>query len=350
MKNFLFYNIISLIILYNSGFSQNVSTYATGVFGVVGIEIDGRGWIWVAQAGSGNNDSKISIVTGENQVYPFMTGLPSEMLPDGEIAGSEHVFFSPEGKLLIMQGGPGIDSLSQSILVVDTTGFIPGITSSLNRSTIEAVYKVGEFVLSNVDTVSNPYTLTFGPNNDMYIVDAAANAVIKREYATGNFSLFATFPDIQNNTGIGPPFVNAVPTGIVYKDDNFFVGSLTGFPFSNNAATIYKIDALGNVSNYLNGLTTIVDVTTNPYDSLVILQHATFQLPPFTPNSGAVLGINHASVDTIVSGLNRPTSVRFKSSNELFVSTLTDGEILRITIDEIPSEGLRPHIMEGTVE
>jgi hypothetical protein len=341
MKNFLVIYLIIWGLWLNSGISQSVSTYASGVFGAVGIEIDSRGWIWVAQSGTGNNDSRISIVTGENQVYPFITGLPSELLPDGEIAGSEHVFFSPEGKLLIMQGGPGTDSLSQSILVIDTTGFEPGISLPHDLSAIETVYKVGEFVLSEVDTVSNPYTLTFGPDSDLYIVDAAANVVVKRKNLTGDFSVFATFPDIPNNTGIGPPFVNVVPTGIVYKDNNFYVGSLTGFPFSNNASTLYKVNAAGDVSNYLTGLTTIVDVTTDLNDSLVILQHATFQLPPFAPNSGAVLGINNGSTNTIVSGLNRPTSVRFKSDNELFVSTLTDGKILRVVIDEIPTNGLQ---------
>ena len=120
-----------------------------------------------------------------------MTGLPSEVIPSGDVTGAEHIFFSPEGKLLIMQGGPGTDSLSQSILVVDTTGFIPGVSAPLNRSAIESVYKVGEFLKSIGDSLSNPYTLTFGPNNDMYIADAAANAIVKRENSTGNLSIFA---------------------------------------------------------------------------------------------------------------------------------------------------------------
>lgn len=340
MKNLFFYLVIWAISL-NPGFSQTVSTYASGVFGAVGIELDGRGWIWVAQVGTGNNDARISIVTGQNQVYPFMTGLPSEMIPSGDITGSEHVFFSPAGKLLIMQGGPGTDSLSQSILVVDTTGFVPGTSPPLNRSAIEAVYKVGEFLLSVGDSLSNPYTLAFGPHNDMYIADAAANALVKRDNATGHFSLFATFPHIPNTTGIGGPFSDAVPTGIVFKDNKFFVGSLTGFPFGNAAARVYAVDTMGSVSNYLTGLTTIVDVTTDPNDSLVVLQHAAFQPPPpFVPNSGAVLRIRNGSIDTIASGLNRPTSVRFKSSDEVFVSTLTDGKILRVVKDEIPTKGL----------
>ncbi len=343
MKKFLYFLFIIYCLLPNSGFSQIVTTYASGLPGAVGIQIDGRGWIWVAQIGSGNNDSKISIVTGENQVYPFLTGLPSQKIPSGDIAGAEHIFFSPDGKLLIMQGGPGTDSLSQSILVVDTTGFIPGISSPLNRSAIESVYKVGEFVLSKVDTASNPYTLTYGPNGDMYIDDAAANSIIKRDKVTGDFSLFATFPHIINNTGIGGPFSDVVPTGIVFKDNSFFVGSLTGFPFANGASTLYQLDAEGNVSDYMTGLTTIVDVTLDPDSNLILLQHAAFSPPPtpFIPNSGAVLRLRNGNVDTLVSGLNRPTSIRFKSKDEFFVSTLTDGKIFSVVNSEIPGKRLQ---------
>ncbi len=333
-----------LMMLSSPGYGQYVAnTYASGLPGAVGIQIDGRGWIWVAQIGSGHADSKISIVTGEDKVYPFITGLPSEISPTGDIVGAEHVFFRPDGKLLIMQGGPGTDSLSQSILLVDTTGFIPGVSSPLDRSAIENVYKVGKFLHGVGDTLSNPYALAFGPNNDMYIADAAANAIVKRDNSNGDFSLFADFPNIPNATGIGGPTSEVVPTGIVYKDGKFFVGSLTGFPFANDASALYEIDTAGHVSSYKNGLTTIVDVTTDSKDSLVVLQHAAFQPPPhpFAPNSGAILRINGGNIDTIFSGLNRPTSVRFKSDNELYVSTLTDGTIIRIVKAEILTKHLQ---------
>ena len=342
MKKLLYFLFVVCCLLQQSGFSQIVSTYASGLPGAVGIQIDGRGWIWVAQIGNGNNNSKISVITGENKVYPFITGLPSEVIPSGDVTGAEHIFFSPEGKLLIMQGGPGTDSLSESILVVDTSGFIPGVSAPLTRSSIEAVYKVGEFLKSIGDSLSNPYTLTFGPNNDMYIADAAANAIVKRENATGNFSLFATFPHIPNTTHIGGPFSEVVPTGIVFKGNNFYVGSLTGFPFADSVSTLYQVDLSGSVTSYKTGLTTIVDLTTNPDNNLVLLQHATFRIPPpFVPNSGAVLELNNGNVDTLVSGLNRPTSVRFRSQGEFFVSTLTDGKILRIVKSDIPGNRLQ---------
>jgi Secretion system C-terminal sorting domain len=185
--------------------------------------------------------------------------------------------------------------------------------------------------------------LAFGPDNDVYIADAAANAIVKRDHSTGAFSIFATFPNIPNSTGIGGPTSEAVPTGIVYRDHKFFIGSLTGFPFGDNASTLYELDTAGNVAAYKTGLTTIVDVTTDPEDSLILLQHAAFQLPPppFAPNTGAVLRINQGIIDTIFYGLNRPTSVRFKSDSELYVSTLTDGKIVRIVKAGIPTNHMR---------
>jgi hypothetical protein len=344
MKTIHLFFLVIFVLLSTSGYCQYIAhTYASGLPGAVGIQIDGRGWIWVAQIGSGHADSKISVVTGEDKVYPFMTGLPSEISPTGDIVGAAHVFFRPDGKLLIMQGGPGTDSLSQSVLLVDTAGFIPGVSSPLDRSAIDSIYRVGKFLYGIGDTLSNPYTLAFGPNNDMYIVDAAANAIVKRDNSSGDFSIFATFPNIPNTTGIGGPTSEVVPTGIVYKGGKFFVGSLTGFPFANDASTLYEIDTAGSVSSYKDGLTTIVDVTTDSNDSPAVLQHATFQPPPtpFAPNSGAVLRINSGSIDTIFNGLDRPTSVRFKSGGELYVSTLTAGTIIQIVKAEILTKHLQ---------
>ncbi len=332
------------MMLASSGYGQYVAnTYASGLPGAVGIQIDARGWIWVAQIGSGHADSRISIVTGQDSVYPFMTGLPSEIGSTGDVVGAEHVFFNPQGQLIIMQGGPGTDSLSQSLLLVDTSGFIPGLSSPRDRSAIKAVYQEGKFLSGKGDTLSNPYTLAFGPNNDMYIADAAANAVVKRAAATGDFSILASMPDIPNTTGIGAPTSQVVPTGIVYRDGKLFLGSLTGFPFANYASTLYELDTTGTVSKYKTGLTTIVDVTTDAEDSLVVLQHAAFQPPPtpFAPHTGAVLRINGGNIDTIFSGLNRPTSVRFRSDGEIFVSSLGDGSIIRITRAEIPTTHLQ---------
>lgn len=96
--------VFPILSLADQSFAQNnPSIYATGLRGPVGIEIDARGWLWVAEQGSGANDSQISVVTAENEVHPFITGLPSGVNAAGEVSGANHVYFSPDGELLIVQ-------------------------------------------------------------------------------------------------------------------------------------------------------------------------------------------------------------------------------------------------------
>ncbi|MBC6952532.1 ScyD/ScyE family protein, partial [candidate division KSB1 bacterium] len=220
---------------------------------------NGRGWLWVAEQGTGNQDSRVVVVTTDGQVHPFLSGLPSELNATNEVTGATHPYFNAAGELWLLQG-EGTDSLSQSILVVDTTGFTPGQTP-LGRDAIKAVHKLGDFVLSQPGvSESNPFTMAFGPNDDQYIVDAAANAIIRRDNATGDLSVFASFPALQNPTPVGPPFIDVVPTGIVFTGDRFYVGALTGFPFVDSLARVYEVDLAGNVALFKEGLTTVTDI------------------------------------------------------------------------------------------
>jgi hypothetical protein len=99
----------------------NVSVYATGLTSPIGLEVDAQGRLWVAEEGSGNHDSRISIVTTNGQVHPFLTGLPSELV-EGDPLGAEHVYLDANGELLIVQG-EGADFLSESVLRNSTAGF-----------------------------------------------------------------------------------------------------------------------------------------------------------------------------------------------------------------------------------
>ncbi|MDL1878035.1 hypothetical protein FBQ85_23120, partial [Cytophagia bacterium CHB2] len=53
---------------------QNIATvYASGLTGPIGIAVDGRGWLWVAEQGTGNQDSRVVVVTTDGQVHPFLS-------------------------------------------------------------------------------------------------------------------------------------------------------------------------------------------------------------------------------------------------------------------------------------
>ncbi len=317
-----------------SSLPDTVTVYASGLENPIGIEIDGQGRLWVAESGTGNDDSQVSIVTTDGQVHPFLVGLPSEIV-FGDPMGAMHVHFDVNGDLLIVQGG-GFDSLSASILRVDTSGFSPG-DPPFGVGNIQAVYDIGTFVLGQGFAESNPFRVAIGPNDDLYITDAAANAIIRLERSTGDLSVFVTFDPIGSG--------DAVPTGIVYAGNSFYVGVLTGFPYTQGTAKVYEVDLSSNVSIFRDGLTAVVDLNVDPRDSnLVVLQIGGIQ-----PNAGGIYKLfSGGATDTLADGLNFPTGMHFNPSGDLFVSTFDDGQILKVN-STVSSVLTSPGLPEGFV-
>src|SRR3990170_4695361 len=146
----LIFSILTLAVLCNySTFGQIVTeVYATGLTNPIGLTIDGSGNLWVCEQGTGSDDSRVSIVTTNGAVYPFLINLPSEIVQ-----------------------GDRIDSLSESILIVDTSGFTPG-NPPLTRNDIEAIYNIGDFSINHGGETTNPFSIVIGPNDDWFISDA----------------------------------------------------------------------------------------------------------------------------------------------------------------------------------
>lgn len=301
-----------------------VKEYASGLLTPFGLELDYQGNVWVAEAGTGNNDGRISMITSQNQVYPVIEGFTSIIPPDEP---------SPIGVSHLILVGPTLWFLNIAegrLYHVDISSFYPG-DEPMQASEIESE-DIATFVLNcdlgDADTEeSNPYNLILGPDGNIYIVDAAANAIVKREAETGELSIFAIFPDIINPTEIGPPLVNSVPTGIVYDGAYFLVSTLTGFPFVENEALIYQVDMDGNVSVYQGGFTTLVDITLDADAFPVVVQYALFE-QGFAPSTGKVSGIDEVMLDEI----NYPLGIRRKGKNTYYVTSSGDGVVHKIRL------------------
>jgi len=308
--------IVVFVLLTFKGIPQIMTeVYASGLTHPIGLTFDSSGNLWVAEQGMGNDDSRISIITPSGVVHPFLINLPSEIV-QGDPIGAEHIQFDIDGKLLIVQG-EGADTLSESILVVDPTGFTPG-DPPLTIADIESVYNIGEYSIGQGGATSNPFRLVLGPNDDWYISDAGFNGVIKRERNSGTLSVFTQLGEV-------------VSTGLVYTGTEFYLGSLTGFPFPTGGANVYEVDLSGNNSVFQDQLTMIVDLAIDPQDDkLLALQYGEFS-GGFQNNSGALFIVTGTSVDTLIQGLNFPTGMVFNQSGELFISLFADGEILKVT-------------------
>jgi sugar lactone lactonase YvrE len=321
MKNFfLVVSALSIVLFANTNmFSQpTIEVYATGLLNPIGIEIDDAGNLWVGEQGTGSGQTaSVSMVTPDGQVHPFMVNLPSAA-PAFEPIGVTDVYFDIDGKLIIVtaQNTSG-DTLGARLLKVDTTGYVPG-GPPFNRSNIESIINLNT-LLSN----GNPYKVTAGFENDLFVVDAYYNKVVRWHRSNGSLTVFSTFAPIGQS--------EAVPTCIAYNDTNFFVGNLVGLPVPIGAANIYTVDLAGNNSVYQGGLTAVVDVAINPIDhSLYALQHAEFG-PPWLNNKGRLFRIQNGVVDTLISGMQRPSGMVFNSNGDLFITSIQNDNIIKVS-------------------
>lgn len=330
MKTLPLFLLLLLFVAPTAAAQENVSIYAAGLNSPLGMTFDADGNLWVAEQGTGNNDGRISVVTPDGQVHAVIEGLPSESFGD-ETTGPTDVLFDADGNLLMLQG-QGSDAISMSLLTFDMGGFTPG-DAPRSADDAASVENISDFAVSNPGVAeSNPYRAVWGPGGDLFIVDAAANAIFRRASGSGELSLFAQFPDLPNPTPVGPPFFNTVPTGIAFTGDQFLVSSLTGFPFLPKAATVYAVDLQGNVSVYQDGLTLLTDLAVDPVDGTpAVSMIANFDLASgFIPGTGSVTKLYaDGSKETLAGGLNFASSLTFSDNGDLFIGSLF-GMILRV--------------------
>lgn len=241
----------------------------------IGLTDDPTGNVWVTEAGNGaGNGSQVTLITPLGKKYPVITGFVSKMSPENSPEGLNHLLYH-EGKLYILHG---VDDM---LYIADVSKFVPGVTEPIKASSLQGE-DIGSFVRdahpnAPDDKDSNPYNLTFGLNGDLFVVDAGANAVVRRDKKTRALSIYTVFPDEANPTKptVGPPTIDAVPTGIVYDGTSFYVSTLVGFPFPAGLSKIYTIDATKTPVEqtvYKSGFSAITDIIFSPSGKLIVTE------------------------------------------------------------------------------
>ena len=305
--------------------------FATGLVAPQGIVVDDQGRIWVAEQGTGNSDGRISVVLPNGQVHPFLTDMPSNIV-QGQPESAHHLLF--HDGMLWATLGLGEESPDGRLLGIDTTDFAPG-DPPLSLDDVEVDEDVASFVLDqdfDDDTdQTNIYNMTIGPDGDLIIVDASANAVLRRTSDTGTLSVVASLPRVTNPTPVGPPMTQAVPTAVIYMDDLLFVTSLPGFPFVENTGLIYQVDLEGEVSVFHEGFTTAVDLVLDPDGNFVVAQFGGFDpASGFIPNTGSIVRLTEGNTEQLTTDLNFPAGIDFASNGDLYIAAFGDGQLLRV--------------------
>ncbi|MDQ6761800.1 MAG: ScyD/ScyE family protein [Bacteroidota bacterium] len=301
-----------------------ITTVASGLVNPMGVDADKRGNIWVTESGTANNDAKVIIIKPNGSKYDAVVNLSSIINENsGEIQGAGHLLLDNE-MLYVLSGN--------YLYKINIAGFKPGDTpidgTTLPFEDIAAFAKSYPWVNNAND--SHPYNLMKGPDGDIYIADAGANAIIHRKSA-GHYSVLAEIPGFVNPTPVGPPQVQAVPTGIVFDGHDFLVSTLTGFPFPAGLAVVYKVSPGGNVSVYQPGFTTLVDIAKGNVYGHMLLQYGAFGPTGFIPNTGSLIMANGTSSTILTSTLNLPVGIKQVNGFTWYITSMGDGTVLKAT-------------------
>ena len=336
--------------------AQATEEIATGLVLPIGLEADGHGQLWVSEMGANPMDptapgvGRVSMLArnldGGYTSVPLVENLQVAFNAMQEPSGSHHISFAPDGSLLLATGGPQVPKAFPylgSVLRFDPTYEVlaAGPHAVDGDALIEAI-PVFPFVRQDAGyNDSNVYSVaTVG--EDLWIVDAGANAVIKYS-ATDGYSVLAEFPNKTNPKGTVPPTSQAVPTRIVPDGDGgAFVVQLTGYPFVASNAEIYRLSSDGSYTTVASGLSSLVDIEVAADGSLLVCSAGDFDLATGMPASGTgqVLRVlPDGSSSTFIGGLWLPTAVEIVG-DDVFVSQFFTGTVTRFI-------GLAPQACPG---
>ena len=299
----------------------------------VGIEQDFQGNLWVAESGTGQNNGAVTLITNDGATRRVIDGLPSffDSLSN-ETKGPLRAQIIDDYIGVFTSEVPG--DLSGSILLFDRAQAFSG-DSILSVDNAVHQIKISDFVLSSGFAESNPYSMT-SDGCDMYIADAAANAIIKRDGLTGRLSVLAEFPVAPNPLPFGPPVYEVVPTRVrMAPSGNLWVSSLTGFPFLDGASNMWKVEPSGAVSVIDSGYTLATDFDFHPEgNGFYTLQFAQFRgdsTPPFVFNSAQIVHASSERVkDTIAAGFGPSAGMVVGADGSFYVTHYFFGQVLKI--------------------
>jgi len=179
---------------------------------------------------------------------------------------------------------------------------------------------------------SNPYDLTVGPDNALWVTDAAGNTLYRIDPGTGELELKATFAvmpgPIPNAARGGAMEIEPVPTAVAFDaDGNVYVSLLGGLPFLPGSSKVVRVAPDGTVTDYATGLTMLADLVTGPDGQLYGVSIGEFTDQGPVPNSGAVLRIQPGTASSaLLEGLSFPASIAFTSNGDAYLTLNAIGE------------------------
>jgi DNA-binding beta-propeller fold protein YncE len=344
---------IGSLVLAGGVFAQAPEVVMSGLDNPRGLAFAPNGALYVAEAGRGGTGPCVVAGTGETRCFGttgaitrlwmgqqsrVADGLESHALPDGSSAsGPNDISFQGVGGAYITMGLGGDEEFQEAL-----GGHY---SATVIRMAASGVWKVVADVLDHeteenpaggpVDT--NPFGVLAEPGG-LLVADAGGNALLSVS-PNGTVETLAVFPPLPNPLPFGPPMIESVPTAVARGADGvLYVGQLTGFPFVQGLANIYRVLPGHDPVVHCTGFKAIMDLAFGPDGSLYVVENATNAFPPpppFAPNSGRLSRVAPDCTTTpLLEGLNRPTAVAVGADGAIYVTnngvTPGAGQVLRI--------------------
>lgn len=303
-------SVASVLALADSAAAQTVcpvTPIASGLQSPQSIVQSDRGNLLVAESGlRPPNSGRISIVGLSGDRRTLLDGLPSGIGDSGDPSGPAGLLFRGRTLFALVGIGDAIlngplpgtftanpqpsSPLFSSVLAIHFGAHVEetteGFTLSLEnqqtlaagekvrlsngggeRITIELVANFPDYTFEPLASVpqnvrgSNPFAL-IAVGNQLYVTDGAQNSVLQVDIPTGTFTTVTTFPaTTPNPLPVGPPFVEAVPTGIAYANGHLLVTLFSGVPFAPGTSSVVQVDPWsGTTWSFISGLTDAIGI------------------------------------------------------------------------------------------
>jgi len=306
--------------------------------------------LYVAEAGRGGSGPCLTSGSGEKRCYGrtgaitrlwmgkqsrVVEGLESHAAPDGSsAAGPNDISFNGVGGAYITMTLGG-DEAWKAGLGGTSFGTVIKMAASGRWKTVADI--LHHEATQNPDgraVDTNPFGV-FAEPGGLFVADAGGNSLLGVS-PNGAVETLAVFPPLTNPTQVGPRSVEAVPTAVARGADGaLYVGQLTGFPFVQGLANIYRVLPGLEPVVHCSGFKAIMDLAFAADGSLYVVENATSALF-FAPDTGRLSRVApDCSRTTVLSGLDRPTAVAVGADGAIYVTNhgvkAGAGEVLKIT-------------------
>ncbi|MBW4503243.1 MAG: ScyD/ScyE family protein [Scytonema hyalinum WJT4-NPBG1] len=352
--------------------ATTVSVVADGLDNVRGLSFGPDGSLYITEAGVGGDQLCAPSINVPNQIdcigtsgavarikdgkqERVLTGLPSRALSPTNVQGigANDIQFDAAGNPYLLIGLAANVNYNNTPLNSPNFGELYKV--DFNTGALTSIADISSYeiatnpsgIFPNGDVASNPYSFTIG-GDTAYIANAAGNDVLSVKLDGSNLTKVIALPG-QTITNPVPPSADAppnqvqeievasVPTGVaIGPDQALYISQLTGVPFPEGKASIFRVGSDGKTTVYADGFTQLTDLTFDTEGNLYALQYANQSYLKGNFDASLIQIAPDGTRTTLVSGngLESATALTIGPDGAVYVSSKGDrpgiGQVLRI--------------------